>query len=153
MIHIERGTLLKGEITSADPVRLDGKFEGRITCPRLEIGEDGYLLGEAEAGEIAVAGQVVGTLRAGSVSLAATALVEGDVHHAALIMAASAVMVGRSVRVASTRPLTAIIELERMRDTAEAEIDDAERESRERQKQSARSGTRLYGELRTRMFA
>ena len=153
MIHIERGTLLKGEITSADPVRLDGKFEGRITCPRLEIGEDGYLLGEAEAGEIAVAGQVVGTLRAGSVSLAATALVEGDVHHAALIRAASAVMVGRSVRVASTRPLTAIIELERMRDTAEAEIDDAERESRERQKQSARSGTRLYGELRTRMFA
>lgn len=153
MIHIECGTLLKGEITSANPVRLDGKFEGRITCPRLEIGEDGYLLGDAEAEEIAVAGQVVGTLRAGSVSLAATALVEGDVHHVALTKAASAVMVGRSVRVACAMPLTTITELERKRDADEAEIDDAERESRERQKQSARRGTRVYGELRARMFA
>lgn len=153
MIHIESGALAAGEITSLDTVRLDGKLEGRITCPRLEIGPHGYLLGDAEVEEIAVEGQVVGTIRARSVTLAATALVEGDVHHQLLALAPSAVLVGSSVRVASAEPPAAVTELRARRKAAEAEIDDTERESRERQRRSARGGVPAYDELRARMFA
>ncbi len=153
MIHIESGAFVSGELTSVDAVRLDGKLEGRITCPRLEIGPGGYLLGDADVEEISVEGQVVGTIRARSVSLAATALVEGDVHHQILALAPSAVLVGSSLRVASAEPPAAVTRLRARLEAAEAEIDDTERESRERQRRSARQGAPAYEELRARMFA
>lgn len=98
MIHIERGIVMSGHLTAVGPMVLDGRFEGSLSCPRLEIGPDGYFLGDIVVDELVVEGQIVGNVQARSVALKATALVEGEVRHELLSLDPAAILVGDSIR-------------------------------------------------------
>jgi cytoskeletal protein CcmA (bactofilin family) len=98
MLIIEADMVVQGQLTIVGTVRLDGRYEGTIVCSRLEIGPDGYLLGDAVADELMVAGQIVGSVRARRVHLAATAIVEGELNHTELQMDEAAALVGESRR-------------------------------------------------------
>jgi cytoskeletal protein CcmA (bactofilin family) len=82
-------------------VQLDTWFEGDILCSRLDIGRDGYVLGNITTRELYVEGQIVGTVHAGIVHLMDGAFVEGDVHHHVLSLHANASLMGTALR--STR--------------------------------------------------
>ena len=98
MIHIERGMILSGHLTVVGAMVLDGRFEGSISCPRLEIGPDGYMIGDVVVDELVVEGQIVGNVQARKVDLRSTALVEGDVRHEILSLDPAAILVGDSIR-------------------------------------------------------
>jgi cytoskeletal protein CcmA (bactofilin family) len=153
MIHFHSGTLTQGEITTIDSVRLDGRLEGRICCSRLEIGPDGYLVGNAEVEELVIEGQVVGTVSARVVDIRPSALVEGDVHHERLEVAEAAVLVGRSLRLLAYRPPQLLLQMrERARKEAE-EIDAIERESMLALAIESDRARPAHRALRTRLFS
>lgn len=153
MIHFHGGTLTRGEITTIDSVRLDGRLEGRICCSRLEIGPDGYLVGNADAEELVVEGQVVGTISARVVDIRPSALVEGDVHHERLQLAEEAVLVGRSLRLQVYRLPQLFLQMrERARREAE-EIDAIERESLLARAAESERARPVHRALRARLFS
>jgi len=98
MMTIDADMSASGRLAVLGAVALEGRFEGEIVCARLEIGPDGYLLGDAIAGEVVVAGQIVGSVRAGHVHLLTTAILEGEVSHLSLRMDGAATLVGESRR-------------------------------------------------------
>ena len=98
MIVVEPGTLMRGDLVAAGAVRLDGWLEGQIICSRLEIGRDGYILGNVATKELLVAGQIVGTVVAEAVHLMAGAFVEGDVNHLTLSVDPAATLIGSAIR-------------------------------------------------------
>ena len=98
MIVVEPGTLMRGDLVAAGAVRLDGWLEGQIICSRLEIGRDGYILGNVTTKELLVGGQIVGTVVAEAVYLVEGAFVEGDVHHLTLSINRAAVLIGSAIR-------------------------------------------------------
>jgi cytoskeletal protein CcmA (bactofilin family) len=98
MIVVEPGTLMRGDLVAAGEVRLDGWLEGQIICSRLEIGIDGYILGNVAAKELFVAGQIVGTVVAEAAHLMEGAFVEGDVHHLTLSVDPAATLIGSAIR-------------------------------------------------------
>jgi cytoskeletal protein CcmA (bactofilin family) len=98
MLIIEADMVVAGQLTVVGTVRLEGRYEGTITCTRLEIGRDGYLLGSAAVEDLVVAGQIVGQVTARTVHLEATAIVEGELAHQQLRMDEAATLVGESRR-------------------------------------------------------
>lgn len=153
MITIGRDTLTSGALTTADAVLLDGRLEGTIRCPRLHIGLDGYLLGEAYAEEIVVEGQVVGNLRGRTVKLTATAVVEGNVHHETLGMDGSAVLVGRIERLAAFVPPAEVAALTRRQREDAAALDEMLHDSLGSQASSAGRSPTIRPDAQLRMFA
>ena len=101
MLKIDTTTVLRGSFVTAGRVQLDTWFEGDILCSRLDIGRDGYVLGNITTRELYVEGQIVGTVHAGIVHLMDGAFVEGDVHHHVLSLHANASLMGAALR--STR--------------------------------------------------
>lgn len=150
MIHIGPGTLTSGRLASADAVLLDGRLEGSICCPRLHVGANGYLVGNAEVEELIVDGQIVGDISARSVTLNATAVVEGDVRHQTLSKHPSAVLVGRSRHAEDWQPPEAAEALRRRQSAIAEEVDEILRDSMRRQSVSARRWSSSYGELPAR---
>jgi cytoskeletal protein CcmA (bactofilin family) len=98
MLIIEADMVVKGDVTILGVVRLDGRFEGRLACTRLEIGRDGYLYGTVIAEVIVVAGQIVGHARGREIHLEQSAIVEADLVHEQLRMDENASLVGESRR-------------------------------------------------------
>lgn len=137
MVIIEPNTVMRGDLTILGTVALDGRFEGRIVCSRLEIGADGYLLGDVVAGDIVVKGQIIGSVSAERVLLRNSALVEGELAHVELSMEEDATLVGHSRRQSRVDMPAAYRELgERARRTEE-ELQQIETESRIRQADEA----------------
>jgi cytoskeletal protein CcmA (bactofilin family) len=99
MLHIEPDTVVKGHIATVGTVLLNGRLEGNICCTRLEIGENGYLLGKVTAEHVLISGQVVGEVRGLVVEVMRNAIVEADVYHAQLSLDQDAVMSGVSQRI------------------------------------------------------
>lgn len=95
---IARGLSLTGEITGSGIVRLDGKFEGSISCNELIIGKDGELEGTVQADTVLIHGQLSGEIRATSVTLSKTARVTGNVYHEVLEVKAGATIEGHYSR-------------------------------------------------------
>lgn len=118
MVHIDHDAVVSGEIVVAGDVRLDGRCDGFIRCWRLEVGRWGRLEGNVEADEVVVAGEVIGEIRARRVRLAETAVVEGDVVHATLVVDGRAVLVGDSHRDETVR---APAQVRKLRERIEAE--------------------------------
>lgn len=101
MLKIDTTSVLRGSFTTAGRVELNTWFEGNILCSRLDIGRDGYVLGNITTRELYVEGQIVGTVHAGIVHLMEGAFIEGDVHHHVLSLHPSASLLGNALR--STR--------------------------------------------------
>jgi cytoskeletal protein CcmA (bactofilin family) len=98
MLKIDTKGVMRGTFVAAGRVELDTWFEGDILCSRLDIGRDGYVLGNITTRELYVEGQIVGTVHAGIVHLMDGAFIEGDVHHHVLSLHANASLMGAALR-------------------------------------------------------
>ena len=98
MLILEADMAAQGRLVVLGAVRLEGRYEGTIICSRLEVGTDGYLLGNVLALELQLAGQIVGTVRASRVVLLDSGILEGELFHETLQMDGSATLVGESRR-------------------------------------------------------
>lgn len=112
MLKIATTSVLRGSFIAAGHVELDTWFEGDILCSRLDIGRDGYVLGNVTTRELYVDGQIVGTVHAGIVHLLDHAFIEGDVHHHVLSIHPSATLLGRALRSTSMPFPTELLALE-----------------------------------------
>jgi len=66
---IEEGTELKGTITSTCPIVVQGRVEGDLTGPSVEVAERGVLSGKAKVSELRSRGEIAGEFDAKVVEL------------------------------------------------------------------------------------
>lgn len=60
---LDRGSSFKGELEFEDTMRIDGKFNGRITSKNeLIVGESAHIEGDIHVGRIAISGTIVGKI-------------------------------------------------------------------------------------------
>lgn len=150
MLIIESDMVVQGQLTIVGTVQLEGRFEGTIVCSRLEIGPDGYLLGQGIAGEVVVAGQIVGSLVARQIHLKNSSIVEGELKHEQLQMDEAATLVGESRRHARLEMPQAYLTLvDRARQT-EDDFRRLETESRVRRAADAVNARAQFETLRAR---
>ena len=82
--RISSGTAFKGEITSTGDIRIDGKFDGRLTSKgRLVVGEEAQLNGDVICQNVDFSGKMSkGTLYvADTLSLKSGCSVDGDLRY------------------------------------------------------------------------
>jgi len=88
-VHIE------GNVKTVGELQLDGSITGDLACGSLVMGESGTVDGTIAAETVTVRGTVKGEIRAKSVRLEKSAVVEGDVYHESLSVEAGAKLTGR----------------------------------------------------------
>jgi cytoskeletal protein CcmA (bactofilin family) len=88
--------VFKGEMSFEKGLRLQGRFEGKISSPgRLHISREAKLQADVDAGSIIVEGEVRGNLNANDrVELKASARYEGDLTASKLVVDEGAVFSG-----------------------------------------------------------
>ncbi len=76
------GTYIQGDVQTDGDIRVDGSVMGNMKVRgKLVIGQQGIIEGEVECKNASIAGALKGTLKvAHSMSLSATANIEGNVH-------------------------------------------------------------------------
>ena len=86
----------KGELSFEKGMRLQGKFEGKISTPgRLHVTREAHMQADVESGGIVVEGEVQGNLTATDrIDLKTTARYEGDLRASKLIVEEGAVFSG-----------------------------------------------------------
>jgi cytoskeletal protein CcmA (bactofilin family) len=148
MLTIDEGMVVKAQIATAGTVVLNGRFEGNLCCTRLEIGEGGYLIGNAIAERIAVSGQVVGEIRALTIEILRNAIVEADIYHRDLSIDPDATVTGGMIRIdaldlpASMNAVQKVIQIEA------AEFATAHRQFAERKATEAAARRAEFDQLR-----
>jgi cytoskeletal protein CcmA (bactofilin family) len=88
--------VFKGELSFEKGLRLQGRFEGKISSPgRLHVSREAKLQADVDAGSIIVEGEVRGNLNANErVELKASARYEGDLTASKLVVDEGAVFSG-----------------------------------------------------------
>jgi cytoskeletal protein CcmA (bactofilin family) len=96
---LDRGSSFKGELEFEDTMRIDGKFNGRITSKNeLIVGESAHIEGDIHVGRIAISGTVVGKLKADQrVEIHRNGKVYSDVDTPALVIEEGAIFQGNCV--------------------------------------------------------
>lgn len=62
---LDRGSSFNGDLDFEDTMRIDGRFNGRITSKNeLIIGESAHVEGEIHVGRVAISGTVSGKIKA-----------------------------------------------------------------------------------------
>lgn len=150
MLIIEADMVLQGQLTIIGTVILEGRFEGTIVCSRLDVGQDGYLLGHVIAQDLVVNGQIVGTASARKVHLKNTAIVEGDLRHEQLRMDEQATLVGTSKRQQQIEMPPQFKALELRAREADDDFRSLETQSRVRRVEEAVSAKAQFDQLRAR---
>lgn len=86
----------KGELSFEKGMRLQGRFEGKMTTAgRLHIAKEAKMQADVEAGAIVVEGEVKGNLTANErIELKASARYEGDLRASKLVVDEGAVFTG-----------------------------------------------------------
>lgn len=97
MLLVRTSSVVRGKLKMAGTMRLDCWLEGDVTCSRLEIGPNGYILGNVTARELFVEGQIVGQIEASVVHLMEGAFVEGDILHSVISLHPNATLLGRAI--------------------------------------------------------
>ena len=79
---IAQGTKIVGDIASQGPFRIDGTIEGNVkTSGKIVVGKSGYIKGTLQGENADFEGKFSGKLiLSGTLSLKATAHIEGEVH-------------------------------------------------------------------------
>ena len=88
-------TAIKGDITAASDLHLDGRVEGDVICASLVQGESGEIVGAVKVQNAKLAGIIRGTIDAGELVILRTAQIHGDVHYDALTIEPGAQVDGR----------------------------------------------------------
>lgn len=86
---------IEGNVKTVGELQLDGSITGDLACGSLVMGETGKVNGTIAAETVTVRGSVKGEIRAKSVRLEKSAVVEGDVYHESLSVEAGAKLTGR----------------------------------------------------------
>lgn len=96
---LDRGSSFKGELEFEDTMRIDGKFDGKITSKNeLIVGEAAQIEGDIHVGRIAISGTVVGKIVADQrVEIHRNGKVYSDIDTPALIIEEGAVFQGNCV--------------------------------------------------------
>ncbi len=85
---------IEGNIRTIGELQLDGSIVGDLTCGGLVMGETGAVKGTISADSVTIRGKVQGEVRARSVRLEKTSIVEGDIYHESLSLEAGAKLTG-----------------------------------------------------------
>lgn len=101
-------TILGEKITiiSQNRLQIDGDIRGDVTGKQVVIGEDGSVIGTVCAEQIEVRGGVRGAIKAQSVTLHPTSVVEGDIFHQTLAISEGAQFDGRVRRAKDLSEIT-----------------------------------------------
>ena len=96
---LDRGATFKGEMEFEDTMRIDGRFNGRITSKNeLIVGESAHIEGDIHVGRIAISGTVVGKIIADQrVEIHRNGKVYSDIDTPALIIEEGAIFQGNCV--------------------------------------------------------
>ncbi len=96
---LDRGSVFKGELEFEDTMRIDGKFNGKITSKNeLIVGESAQIDGDIHVGRIAISGTVVGKIVAEQrVEIHRNGKVYSDIDTPALIIEEGAIFQGNCV--------------------------------------------------------
>ena len=96
---LDRGSSFKGELEFDDTMRIDCKFNGRITSKNeLVVGESAHIEGDIHVGRIAISGTVVGKIVADQrVEIHRNGKVFSDIDTPALIIEEGAIFQGNCV--------------------------------------------------------
>lgn len=85
---------IDGNITTNGELQLDGVINGDLMCGSVVMGETGSVTGVIEADNVIIRGLVNGEIRARTVRLEKSAVVEGDVYHENLAVESGAKITG-----------------------------------------------------------
>jgi cytoskeletal protein CcmA (bactofilin family) len=79
---------ISGDINTEGTIRVDGRIEGTLhRADTLIIGSGGMVVGNIEAREVVIGGELCGSLAvSGRVEVQASATVQGDIHAAAVLL-------------------------------------------------------------------
>jgi cytoskeletal protein CcmA (bactofilin family) len=92
---VNRGIIIKGEISGQGDFTLDGVFEGKVRLPdgTFTVGPNAHVTAEIEAREIIVRGEVVGSLRARErVHISSTGRLTGDMDTRGIVIEDGAIL-------------------------------------------------------------
>lgn len=93
---LDKGSVFRGELEFEDTLRVDGRFNGKITSKNeLIVGETAHVEGEVHVGRIAISGTVEGTLIADEkIEVHRTGKIYGKVQCPTLVMEEGAILQG-----------------------------------------------------------
>ena len=93
---LDKGSAFRGELEFEDTLRVDGRFNGKISSKNeLIVGETAHVEGEVHVGRIAISGTVEGTLVADEkIEIHRTGKVYGKVQTPTLIVEEGAILQG-----------------------------------------------------------
>lgn len=96
---LDRGSSFKGELEFDDTMRIDGKFNGRITSKNeLIVGESAHIEGDIHVGRIAISGTIIGKITADQrVEIHRTGKVYSDLETPSLVIEEGAIFQGNCV--------------------------------------------------------
>ena len=98
-----------GNLESAGDIQVDGTVVGDINSRSLTVGEGAHAEGSITAEKVRICGKLSGQVTAASVSIAATAVMNGDITYQVLSIEEGATLEGRCHRVDSTAPKVAAV--------------------------------------------
>ena len=93
-----RDVVIEGDVTSGAQIHVEGRIAGNVRCARLCQSEGGTIAGDILADEARIAGQVEGTVSAGTLMVEASARITGDVTYETISIAAGGRIDGRLAR-------------------------------------------------------
>lgn len=94
---IGRSLVIKGEVTGAESLYIDGRIEGKVTLAdhRVTIGRNGIVQADINAREVVVMGKVTGNIDCGDrVDIRSEGVVNGNVSTMRIIVEDGAVLKG-----------------------------------------------------------
>jgi cytoskeletal protein CcmA (bactofilin family) len=89
---------ITGKIVSPGPIEIHGRVDGDIHASKLVIAAGAFVEGDVSALDAIIQGEFKGTLRANSVKLTGSAVVNGEVHNRSLSIDQNAQFEGVSRR-------------------------------------------------------
>ncbi|MBL4790300.1 MAG: polymer-forming cytoskeletal protein [Kordiimonadaceae bacterium] len=92
---IASDVIIEGNIKTSGELQLDGAIIGDLQCGSLVMGETGSVKGTIAAENVTIRGHIHGEIRARTVRLEKSAVVEGNVLHESLSVEAGAKLTGQ----------------------------------------------------------
>jgi cytoskeletal protein CcmA (bactofilin family) len=78
---LSTGTTIKGDVTTENDFRLDGKVEGNILCKgKIVVGPKGHVAGNIISVNAEILGKIEGSLKiSAKITLKSSAVIDGDI--------------------------------------------------------------------------
>ncbi|MQA66774.1 MAG: hypothetical protein GEU76_12895 [Alphaproteobacteria bacterium] len=93
---LSKGMTAVGHLHCRGKIFINGTVQGDVHAPQIVVGSDGYIRGTLRAREALIQGRVDGHVIAFRVVVEGTAVVQGQIFHHELEMAADAFLDGRT---------------------------------------------------------